>query len=319
MRICFSLKVVPDQPAGGGAHFTAKFADYLSSQGHSIEYFFRSENPPDLIFFFDHKRYSDRVIHKWLGLDEAREIKRSFPELPVITRINDIGAPKDRPADFVERFVELANLSDHVIFISNWLREIYYKGLVASPSTVIKQGVDETVFKIKPYTPILPDNIKLFTHHWSPSKIKGWDIYQRIDEWIEDSGIAFTFVGNMPKGIKLRNTTTLAPLVGRDLAEEISKHDIYVTASEYEPAGMHQLEGLACGLPYLYSAKGGGLREAGNYGIEFDDFRDFKAKLQTIVDRHAELFSKIQSSFDFYNKYSFPKYERVIENVLAES
>ncbi|MAH47344.1 hypothetical protein CMI37_16080 [Candidatus Pacearchaeota archaeon] len=315
MRICFSLKIIPNQPGGGGAKFTSSFADYMSSQGHSVEYFFKANDPPDCVFFLDHKLYSDERTDKWIGLEEARAIKLRFPNLPIVTRVNDIGAPKDRAPDFVQRFTELANLSDHVIFISKWLRDDYYKNKINSASTVIHNSVDKDVFTIKPYREVSPKKFKLFTHHWSPSRIKGWGIYEQIDKWIKDKDIDFTFVGNLPNGVNLKNSTTLKPLAGLDLAEEIKKHDIYVTASEFEPCGMHHIEGIACGLPYLYTSKGGGTRECGQFGLEFGDFEDFKEKLKKIIEKLPSFYNKIRTEFELYNKNYFPKYQNIIENV----
>ena len=130
MRICFSLHVNPDKPCGGGAKFALKFSEYITTLGHTMEYSFNEDSPPDCIFFFDHKLYSDDITLKWIGLEDAKIIRSKFPNLPIITRINDIGAPKDRSQDFVERFCELANLSDHVIFISKWLKDDYYKNKI---------------------------------------------------------------------------------------------------------------------------------------------------------------------------------------------
>ena len=35
-----------------------------------------------------------------------------------------------------------------------------------------------------------------------------------------------------------------------------SKHDLYISASINEPAGMHHIEGLLCGLPIIYRDNG---------------------------------------------------------------
>ena len=316
MRICFSMHVNPDVPCGGGAKFSVKFAEYMQSQGHTIEYFFKESSPPDCVIFFDHKLYSGEGINKWIGLEEAKKIKSKFPKLPIITRVNDIGPPKDRPIDFVDRFCSLANISDHVIFISQWLKDDYYKDKIKSPSTVIYNSVDESVFTTKKYEEPSFDTLKLFSHHWSPCRMKGWDIYEQIDKWISDKNIKFTFAGNLPPGVKLQNSQAILPVTGTKLAEEIRKHDVYITASEYEPCGMHHIEGIACGLPYLYSAKGGGLKEAGKYGIEFTSFNDFKQKLKDITRAHLLFYNKIKTEFNLYNRNHFPKYKDIVEKTL---
>ena len=44
--------------------------------------------------------------------------------------------------------------------------------------------------------------------------------------------------------------------------DKLKKHDIYLTASLYEPGGIHQLEGMAVGLPVLYRNNSGGIQES---------------------------------------------------------
>ena len=42
-----------------------------------------------------------------------------------------------------------------------------------------------------------------------------------------------------------------------ELADELKKHHIYVTASVNEPSGNHHIEAAQCGLPILYLDSGG--------------------------------------------------------------
>jgi hypothetical protein len=303
------MRVCPDKPCGGGARFAIKLGEYLTSQGHTIEYSFDERRPPDCILFFDHKTYADDTILKWIGLEEAKVIKSKLPNIPIITRVNDIGAPKNRPPDFVERFCELANLSNHVVYVSEWLRNDYYFGKIKSPSSVIHNSADENVFTIKDHS---FDKPRLFTHHWAPNRMKGWDIYEQIDDWIPEKEIEFTFAGNLPNNTSLRNSRALPPITGTKLADEIRKHNIYITASKHEPCGNHYIEGIACGLPYLYSTEGGGTKECGQFGLEFRDFEDFKIKLEEITKDHRLFYDKIKKDFEHYNKNTFKKYEEIM-------
>ena len=43
---------------------------------------------------------------------------------------------------------------------------------------------------------------------------------------------------------------------GKELANELRKHDIYITGSKNEPSGNHHMEGALCGLPILYVNSG---------------------------------------------------------------
>ena len=56
------------------------------------------------------------------------------------------------------------------------------------------------------------------------------------------------------------------------MAEQLRQCHAYITASKWEPCGMHHVEGAQCGLPLIYHTDGGGIVEAGlNYGIGFRD------------------------------------------------
>ena len=83
-------------------------------------------------------------------------------------------------------------------------------------------------------------------HHWSSHKNKGFDIYSEIDNLISNSEwsnkIEFTYIGNMNNEYELKNTKIVKPLAGLELAEEIKKHHLYVTASVNEPSGNHHIE-----------------------------------------------------------------------------
>ena len=62
----------------------------------------------------------------------------------------------------------------------------------------------------------------------------------------------FTYVGNLPKGFSFKNSNYIKPLHSKNLATELKKHHVYLTASINEPGGNHQNEAALCGLPLLY-------------------------------------------------------------------
>ena len=63
---------------------------------------------------------------------------------------------------------------------------------------------------------------------------------------------------------------------------------MYLTASRFEPGGMHHVEGAQCGLPVLYHEDGGGIVEtASRYGIGYRD--DVAGAIVEMRSRYAEL------------------------------
>ena len=75
---------------------------------------------------------------------------------------------------------------------------------------------------------------KIVTHHWSSNKMKGFDVYKKLDELSEEvdwkGKIEFTYIGNLPKGFNFKNSRVINPLSGEKLAEQLVSHHIYITA-----------------------------------------------------------------------------------------
>jgi hypothetical protein len=98
-------------------------------------------------------------------------------------------------------------------------------------------------------------------------------VYREVDRLLaagELPGMAFRVIGRWPAEIDWRATETLGPLSGRPLAEKLRECHVYLTASRWEPCGMHHVEGAQCGLPLVYHEDGGGIVEAGRrYGLGF--------------------------------------------------
>jgi len=312
MRICFSMDPREDIPAGGGAKFALGFKKFLIEKGHQVENKSDVNDPPDLYFIFDPRflNYS----RNWLTIEHVRylqEVLRS--EVPIIHRLNDIGAPKERPPSYVFQMKELANRATAAVYISDYVKE-YYEDGVDTPSCVIHNGVDKDLFTFRDYE---FDKITLVSHHWSNNHLKGWDIYKQIDDWLDDrEDIEFMFIGNVAKGIPLKNIKVYRPTHGAEMVNLLKKANIYVTASRHEPCGMHHIEGIACGLPILYHTDGGGLVQAASqYGLGFSDFSQFKEKLNEMCSRHMEFYDKIVSEFDYYQDKVFEKYYELIKEL----
>ena len=316
MRIGFSMCPPENVPAGGGAKFVLGFKDFLIERGHKVEFGLDLKNPPDLIFMFDprHLGYS----RNWLTIQHIRQLQDDLGvSIPIVHRMNDIGAPKDRPPSYVSDMIELANRSKHVVFISDWLREYYEKkGKISTNADIIYNGVDKETFFPKKYD--FDGKVKLVTHHWSNNFLKGWDIYKKIDEWLEGQhDVEFTFIGNVAKDVQLKNSTVIQPLSSKPLAEELRKHNVYITASRSEPCGMHHIEGIASGLPILYHKEGGGIVEAGEkYGLGFENFEDFKSNVEEIRQKHKKYYNKIIDEFDNYAENIYKKYYNIIEGAI---
>ena len=127
------------------------------------------------------------------------------------------------------------------------------------------------------------------THHWSDNMLKGFDVYEQLDSDIAEgrlSDVELWIVGRWPKTIHWRAARTFPPSSGDTLASLLRKCHAYVTASRWEPCGMHHVEGAQCGLPMIYHEDGGGIVEAGQrYGIGFRD--DVCGAVELMRDEYA--------------------------------
>ena len=309
MRICFSMNPREGIPAGGGMKFAIGLKKFLNERGHQVEFESDINNPPDLYFIFDPRflNYS----RNWLTIDHVRYLQDVLKiKTPIVHRLNDIGAPKERPANYVIQMKELANRATAAVHVSEFVKE-YYGEEIETPSYVIHNGVDRELFTIRDYE---FDKIKLVTHHWSNNHLKGWDIYQQIDEWLGDrDDIELNFIGNVAKNIPLKNIKVHSPTHGTDMVNLLKQSNIYLTASRYEPCGNHYIEGVACGLPLLYHTDGGGVLSMKDFGLGYKDFDDFKNKLSEMCERHMEFYDKIVSDFNFYHDVIFEQYYDVIK------
>jgi hypothetical protein len=86
--------------------------------------------------------------------------------------------------------------------------------------------------------------------------MKGADIYEHIDKFVEGKNVEYTYVGRHKCDFK--NTKVVPPLSGKDLGDELKNHDVYITGTRSDPGPNHIIEAITSGLPtYAYSPGGG--------------------------------------------------------------
>ena len=294
-RIAFNQHLLTDS-WGGANQFLGQLASFLVERGFEVTY----ELDPLVthIFILDVRP----IVTCTFTIEEAENFKKQFPHVKVIHRVNNCDQKYTAeelklPGVGVDRqVIEMAKWVDQSIFISEWLRDYFeLKGFPKEISRpVITNAADDRCFypQLKGWSSNEP--LKIVTHHWSDNWLKGYKVYQEIDEMIasgELSGFELTVIGRWPKEIRWASTT-LGPKQGIDLANELRKHHLYVTASQSEPGGMHFIEGMQCGLPVVFQKNGGGICEVARIaGIEFDT--DVKTALLQAREQYAELREKV--------------------------
>ena len=307
MKVFFN-RVPRTDPYGGGNQFLQMMTLTLAKMGHEVVY--HLEKDIDLIFMMD-----PRPGDIGYALPHIVAYKKHFPNTKIIHRVNECDARKGT-TDVDDILMTAMNISDEVVFISEWLQNYFFQKGYTKKSNVVYNGCNIDHFYPEPKEKA--NKIRLVTHHWSDNWMKGFDLYTGIDRYINenpDCNFEFTYVGRYCKEYTPTNTKLVQPLSGKLLGDEIKKHDIYVTASRFEPCGMHHIEGAACGLPVLYHVESGGIVElCQKHGMGFHNFDSFMRSLEVVSNNHDKFVKKID-----YNSLSIEKCCNSFYNIIEET
>jgi hypothetical protein len=293
-------------PWGGGNQFATSLASYLKAHGCEVSYDL-SDPYLDIILLFDPRTSSQSASYK--DDDILHYLREINSQALVVHRVNECDERKGT-TNVNQRLIEANKCADYTVFVSTWLQDLFLKqGMACQLYTVILNGSDTTVFNPNSYqrwNKVEP--LRLVTHHWGANWLKGFDIYQRLDELLVQDEFRrrfeFTYIGNIPSDVHFLNTKYISPLSGVALASALRVNHVYLTASQYEPGGNHQNEGANCGLPLLYRESGCLPEYCVNFGIAFDE-HNFEDKLNMMVETYDHWVERM------------PNYPRKIENTVS--
>jgi hypothetical protein len=282
MKIYINRKPV-EGPWGGGNLFVKAFYEYLPESNYNIV-----DNPlkdiPDIIFLQSPK--PDSTCN--FSINNAIFLKNKYPSIKIIMRVNDCDARK-ATVGVDNMWIECSKYIDKTVFVSSWMKEYFLKkGWACKKNYILYNGVNFDHFK--PNEKIKNGKINIVTHHWSNNRMKGFDVYEKLDEYVgkNSNKYTFTYIGRDLGTFK--NTNVIAPLFGKSLGEELSTYDLYVSASKFDPGPNHILESLACNLPTFVCKDGGGAVElAGN---------------SNIFEKYSDLLDMIEDTSYVKNKFS---------------
>ena len=312
MNIYFNLKPPKEEISyGGGLFFVKYISEMLVKNNINVHY----ELIPnlDLIFIIDPRKGQ----YKQYGYQDLVNYQQSNPNTKLVYIVNECDIKRKISIDIEPTIINCIKSCNHIVYISHWLKDYYQKKYNFNiPYTIINNACDTKIFK-----PLQKNNlnkIKLVTHHWSADYNKGFKIYNKLDKMLPQyPNIKLTFIGNYHKDYKPKNINLKKPLSGINLAREIQKHNIYLTASLFEPGGMHQLEGMASGLPVLYTNNSGGIEETcSKCGIKFNNIDDLLRKINLIIENYSELQKNIDYKFLSYER-CFNKYIELINELVC--
>lgn len=196
----------------------------------------------------------------------------------IVLRVNENDARKGTNSVDKE-WIHVSQYVDGTVFVSDWLKNYFLKkGWKCKRNTVIKNGVDRSIFK--PGQKLNNGKINIVTHHWSDNYLKGFDIYDKLDEFVRSHAddFSFTYIGRHRNTFS-RATKVIDPLHGSALGDELGKYDVYVSASRNEPGPNHGLESIACGLPTYVHKDGGACIEFAGDSHVYRDWNHLKSIL----------------------------------------
>lgn len=312
-KILINRKIVIG-PWGGGNNFVKSFHDALIDEGHHIVYDL-SHNDIDLIVMID-PRYDDLGI----SINEIFAYKQKNPRVKILHRVNECDARKN--TNDVDKLLMASNvIADETVFISEWLQSYFTVKGFNKRSSVIYNGCNSSHFypEKNHQNKTIQYPIKIVTHHWSDNWMKGFDVYKHLDRLCQEhpEKYKFTYVGRYAKEYSPVATTIINPLHGKELGDELRKHDVYLTASRWEPCGMHHIEGASSGLPVVYHEEGGGIVEScKKHGMSFASNDQLSKAIDAVSENYAELVSMID--YDFLSSVRCIKNYIHVVNVMLQ-
>lgn len=249
-------------PWGGGNHLVRAICEEGEKNGFRVVHKF--EPNLDAILMID-----PRLDRTGIDLSHIWNYKQANPNTKVVHRVNECDKRKGTTG-MDDLLRSASSIADLTIFVSNWLRAgfvISKKGWTCANQAVVYNGVNHDHFK--PNEKIDNGKTNIIAHHWSNNPMKGFDIYDAIDEWVgTDENFTFTYIGRERGTFK--NTKVIPPLFGEELGKELGRYDIYISGSRFDPGPNHIIEAMACGLPTFAHRNGGGAVEfVGLAGVDY--------------------------------------------------
>ena len=250
MKVYFNRRPVQG-PWGGGSKIISSIIDECLKRRHKIlfEEQLNSCSDIDTIICFDPRP------NQHINFQNLLDYRQKFGA-KIIQRIGDLGT-HGKPELF-EALKKTTPYSDVLIFPSDWAKN--YLNQNNKSQYVIRNAAAQEFINYKDYYKSFDGIINLVTHHWSDNSNKGFDLYQKLDDYcLASKKYTFTYIGRKPANIVL--SKHLPPLDVNGLINELPNYHVYITASKLEAGANHVLEAMAMNLPVLYHADGGSINE----------------------------------------------------------
>ncbi|MDY6839536.1 MAG: glycosyltransferase family 4 protein [Thermodesulfobacteriota bacterium] len=327
MKIYIHYKIT-ERPWGGGNSFLKGFRDYCHA--NSIPLAKAINDPYDILFFNGAHMAPGRCLdlteliqQKYHGSSGwARRFRRRAAAKLLVYRADGFRhhyAQLDRDkADCVQRAA--LQLADHVVFQNRYtlnLARSKHVGFHNDNYSIVYNGVDQKLFKLKEGA--FWDGkrrLRVFSSNWSANLNKG---FRELAQFSEIEEVRVTFCGNWPHGqVDEKNVKVLGPMAQDRLAEEYTKHDVFLHVSKNDSSPNVCLEALSCGLPIIYHASAGIGEVAGGCGLVYNDMDHLKT-LQDVYENYDRLVENIlERRSNFSMERCGREYAEVFRSLLVK-
>jgi len=260
---------------GGGNQFLKALQKYLVEKNSYTS----DSKVADIVLFNSNRSNLATQLYSLYRLKKQGKL--------LINRIDGPISLKVSKHKFYDKLIWRINntMMDGAIFQTNWsyeqmMRFKKYKSDI--PIRTINNAPDGNIFYPAGIKPI-NEKIKIIASSWSSGfYIKGFDVYQYLDENLDFNKFEMTFVGNSP--IKFKNINYKKALSSEELAQELRKNDMYITASINDPCSNSLIEALQCGLVAVVRNSGGHPELIGNGGAIFNGKPDVIKTIEKVIE-----------------------------------
>ena len=271
--ISFMLK---NKPTGGGNQFLCSLRNYFIAKGH----YTTDASDADVVMF-----------NSYQYIREVADFKCKRPYCIFVHRIDGPIRLYNRPSDRRDSvaYTAMDQVADGTVFQSEWSKKknIDLGIPITRFKTTIINAPDSKIFNRSGCKSWKSEQkVRLVATSWSANWKKGFDVYQWLDQNLDFSRYEMIFIGNTP--ITFKNILHIPPLPTHELAEELKKSDIYITASKSDPCSNSLIEALHCGLPAIVRNDGGHPGIVGNGGEVFDRIEDIPVLIEKVAQNYEE-------------------------------
>jgi glycosyltransferase involved in cell wall biosynthesis len=284
-------------PAGGGSQTLRAVAEEMERRGLTIE--LQTISPSARACLFNSFNFD---------FERLELLARRVDGVRMVHRVGAVTSLYRGFDDGTDRRVAELNrrLADATIAISHATVEMYRSiGVELVDPHVIYNGCDHRIFNRDGKTPFSRDRkTRLIAVSWSDIPRKGAPVYRWLEQRLDWSRYEFTFVGNTATPFeRIRHVPALP---SQALADELRRHDVFVTATEHDAYSNALVEALSCGLPALYLDSGGSAEAVKEAGLAFTDREAIPALLDRLVEEYEERQARI----------SLPALEEIVDRYL---